>query len=363
MPGGESGPASINQPRALCPELYNALRRFGTVKIACQGEAFMNGGWQRDPLTNRLRPMLASPGEYYRINCPFCNDTKFRLWVNHMYGQYDPDGRRLTYLATCYHCTRFSEHRRQFEDMVLGFRNRDAREWTVNPGSTEHTGLSQAQPPGTCIPLLDLPHAHKARSYMELERRYTPALIAKHRLSYCVEADPRYFTAGDRVIFPIYFDGQYVGWQARYIGDIDWGAYHIPKFYTLPGFHKRLVLYNYDAAKFKQFVVVVEGVTDCHAVGDHGVALLGKSMSQHQRMLLLQMAERTPIIILLDPEAQEESRGLIDSIMSAPGQHPVVSVELPGGLDPGKFLNDRATLWGIIQSQVRARGVLIDFTS
>jgi hypothetical protein len=356
---------TLGQFRPLCPELYHVLQnRFGSVKIACPGEAFLIGGWTRDPLTNYLRPALASPGEYYRINCPFCNDTRHRLWVNHMYGQQDPDGRRLTYLATCYHCADFSQHRRNFEDMVLRFRNRDVRgTMIVNPGSTEHAGLFQAPPPGTCIPLLDLPPDHKARWYMEHDRHYTPSLIAKYRLSYCVQPDPRFFTAGDRVIFPIYFDGVYVGWQARYVGDIDWSAYHIPKFYTLPGFHKRLVLYNYDVAKHKPFVVVVEGVSDCHAVGDFGLALLGKSMSQHQRMLLLQLAERTPIVILLDPEARDESQGVIDSIAMAPGQHPVIDVELPGGLDPGKFINDRAGLWNIIASQARARGVPLNFAA
>ena len=33
----------------------------------------------------------SNPGEYYRIACPFCLDTRHRLWINHRWGV-GPDG-------------------------------------------------------------------------------------------------------------------------------------------------------------------------------------------------------------------------------------------------------------------------------
>ncbi len=354
------------QFQPLCPGLYNLLReRYGDVQIAMPGEAFQANAY-RDTITGRIKYMIHSPGEYYRINCPYCRDQRKRLWVSHMYGQFDADGRRITHLTHCYNENCFSkyENRKAFEDRLFGLINRDMRgqvqAFQVLPGSVDPTELRQAQPPGTLVPVNDLPMDHKAVQYLQ-QRRYSSTLCLKYRISYCVSAAQQYFAAADRLVFPIYFNNQMVGWQCRYIGDLNWSAAGIPKYYTMPGFHKRLCLYNYDTARQKSFVVLVEGLTDVHAVGDNAVALLGKTMSFRQQLLLLQLPPGTPFIILLDADAQAEAEAIQDVLAMAPGQHPVVQVQLPGDLDPADY--DRPTLWNIIQAQAASRGVLINFAA
>jgi hypothetical protein len=354
------------QYQPLCPGLYNLLReRYGDVQLAMPGEAFQANAY-RDSVTNRVKYAINSPGEYYRINCPFCRDQRKRLWINHMYGQFDADGRRITHLAHCYNdnCLSKYENRKALEDRLFGLVNRDMRgqmtAFTVLPGSIEPTELRQAQPPGVLVPVNDLPLQHKAQQYLQ-QRRYTPTLCQKYRISYCVTAAQQYFAAADRLVFPIFFDNQLVGWQCRYIGDINWAQAGIPKYYTMPGFHKRLCLYNYDTAKHKPFVVIVEGLTDVHAVGDNSVALLGKTMSHRQQLLLLQLPPQTPFVVLLDADAQTESDAIADVLATAAGSHPVVQVQLPGDLDPADY--DRPTLWNIIQAQAASRGVLINFAA
>jgi hypothetical protein len=365
---GSAAPSELMQFRPLAPELYRLLRHHcgGQIKIASPGEAFI-ADWVHDPRTNRSQLLVTSSGEYYRVNCPYCHDLRQRLWVSHYYGQSDPQGNIITHLACCYNegCLQDYENRRQFTDTLFGFQNRNQRRpMLLSPtaGTAEPAGLFVARPPGTIVDILDLPPEHPAVQWLMRERAYTPHQIRKYRIGYCVEALPQYRPAQDRIYFPIYFEGTLKGWQCRYIGDINWKATGIPKYYTMPGFHKRLLLYNYDTAKDKDFIVVTEGVTDVHFVGDYSVSLLGKSLSFHQRNLLLQIGERKPIVLLLDPGTEDDVRGMIEELATAPGQHPVLSIRLPGEYDPADY-RDRPTLWRIIQAQARERGVLLNFTS
>jgi hypothetical protein len=299
------------------------------------------------------------------MNCPYCNDTRHRLWVNYMYAQLDDDGNRLTYLAHCYNeqCMSVPGRRRHLEELLLGFRNVSERQpaCAVLPGSTEPVVLTEVQLPGHTIPLLDLPPDHSAVQFLMGQRRYTAAMVQKYQIGYCIGADPRYPTALGRIIFPVYFNQQLVGWQARHVGDVNWNAMRIAKYYTLPGFRKSLAVYNIDTARHKEFVVVCEGVTDVHVGGDHFVALFGKNLHQHQRQLLQNIGDRKPLIFLLDSDAREEIEGIIHSFLMSPGQHPVLPVYLPEGFDPGDY--DRTTLWNLITVEAHNHGLPIRFTS
>lgn len=144
-----------------------------------------------------------------------------------------------------------------------------------------------------------------------------------------------------------------VGWQARYLGTADWHV--IPKYYGLPGMKKRLMLYNYDNAIDKPFVVVVEGPTDVHVVGDHAVAILGKNMSRYQYLRILNTWPGKPVILILDPDAREEMRSTVADMRA--NDVVVVEVNLPDGFDCGDY--DRRTIWNIIHSQAAQRGVIL----
>ena len=347
---------------ALCPELYSKLHSqfSGGVIIANQGEGFL----QSSPMVNgRFYTSVHQAGEYYRVNCPFCNDTKHRLWVNHMYGQPDANGRPMRFLATCYNdnCLGETEQWTRFNDAIFGLRNRHDRQQPVfalrnAPWMDASSVNVAAEPPGEVIPVsqlaLSMPN-HPAVDYMCGRRRYTTHMLDHYQVGYVQRALPKYRAAQDRIVFPIYYEQNLVGWQARYIGTADW--HHTPKYYGMPGMKKRFMLYNFDNAKDKDMVVVVEGPTDVHVIGDSCIAILGKNMSQYQVRLLVGTWGEKPIVMILDPDAREEMRGTVADLRNSGCI--VVEITLPEGFDPGDY--DRPTLWNIIHSQSRERGVIL----
>lgn len=345
--------------RALNPMLYNQLRTIcpGGVLFANEGMGCLTSSGRK--FDGTLFTMFQYSGEYYRVNCPFCRDTKHRLWVNHMFGQPDANGRPMYFLATCYNeaCLEKYENRRVFIDRIFQLQNSNERaaafpleaaEWVDDPSS-----LLTAEPPGQLIPMtqmaLTMPD-HHAVQYMYGQRRYTNDMLDRYSVSYCPVSE-RWPTASDRIIFPIVMNGQMIGWQARYIGTTDWKF--TPKYYGLPGMRKRLMLYNYDWAKQLPFVVVVEGPTDCNVVGDAGVALLGKSLSPYQAQLLMSTWERKPIIFILDPDAKSEMEGIVRDLQMAGGI--VCNIELPDDRDCGDY--DSQELWRLIYHRTSQMGI------
>ncbi len=346
---------------ALCPELYSRLHNTfpGGVIIANQGENFHCGsglsfGGQR--FTS-----VYHSGEYYRVNCPFCQDTRHRLWINHMYGQPDVNRRPMRFLAICYNegCMQDPEKWRRLNDAIFGFRNASERrqqQFAVRPPEWDTGALQLAEPPGRVIPMSHLARSmpnHLAVQYMCGERHYTTHMFDHYSIGFCEHANPKFPAAQNRIVFPIYMDGQMVGWQARYIGTTDWRT--TPKYYGLPGMKKRRMLYNFDYAKDKPFVVIVEGPTDSNVVGDCSVALMGKSMSMYQYQLILNQWAGKPVILILDPDAREEMRGILTDMRH--NDVVVVEVLLPEGYDCGDY--DRTSLWNIIYAQTRSRGVIL----
>ena len=345
----------------LCPELYGILRANfpGGVIIANQGEACARSTRHRAD-GSRFTDINYS-GEYYRVNCPFCRDTRHRLWVNHMFGQPDIEGRPMRFLATCYNegCLGEPAHRAAFNNVVYGYRNANQRRqpaFQVFEGQwIDPNQQVVVEMPGQLLPLSQLARAmpgHEAVQYLCGQRRYTTSMLDKYEIQYCTYA-PRYPEAAGRIIFPIRYEGRLTGWQARYIGTADWRV--IPKYYGMPGMRKRFMLYNYDIAKNMPFVCVVEGVTDCHVLGDAGVAILGKTLSRFQAELLVNTWGNKPILLIFDPDAREEMRATVTDLRECGAI--VLEIVLPGEHDCGDY--DPRTLWNIIYAQAAAAGIVL----
>ena len=347
----------------LCPDLYTKLRQEfpGGVLIANQGESMMTSSQRQSDGTSFTS--IHHSGEYYRVNCPFCDDTRHRLWVNHMYGQLDANGKAMLFLATCYNenCLSDPVKWKRFYDAIFGYKNYSQRQqatFHVRPGEwIDPQEFGKADPPGEIIPITALARTqpnHPAVVYLMHQRRYTHQILDHYQVGYCYQAAAKYPAAQDRIIFPIVMHGEMVGWQGRYVGD-DANWKYTPKYYGLPGMRKRLMLYNYDNAKASPFVVLVEGVTDVHVVGDYSVALLGKRMSRYQYELITSTWVNRPVILVLDPDAQDELRGIVNDLRQ--NDVVVVPVMLPDGYDCGSF--DRATIWSMIYQQTEACGVTL----
>ena len=72
----------------LNPGLYRRLQlNFHRVKFADEGTAMQAQGVLDAAGDKQL--IFTQSGEYYRICCPYCNDTRFRLYVSYMFGKRD----------------------------------------------------------------------------------------------------------------------------------------------------------------------------------------------------------------------------------------------------------------------------------
>ena len=347
-------------PHVLCPGLYMALqRRFGSVTVALQGQSFLAQS-RLDPVTGRQATSVALSGEYYRVNCFACGDTRQRLWINHMFGQPDAGGRRMLFLAVCYNenCLREYANVLQLEEICYGLRN--GRQvmpvFPVLPGEIDTASLTPAVMPGTVWPITQFGPGHKAWDYLFVRRRYTVQMAEAYEIGYCVEAHPDYRMAGGRLIFPIKMHGTLVGWQARCPDELDWKAVGFPKYYSRPGMKRNLLLYNYDRAKHMPFVVVTEGPTDVHRLGDVGVGVLGKTIALRQKELLASTWAGKPILLMFDPEAAEEMRGEADELRRT-CRSPVAEIQLPGRMDPNDY--ETSTLWNLVYAQATAAGICL----
>jgi hypothetical protein len=335
--GSESTEADV-----LRPDLYRRLsQRFGRVEITHEQEemsASVKLSDKTDKNGQRYRELdVTSAGEVYRINCPFCTDTRRRLWINHMFGYRDKETRvSYMWLANCFndYCPlagnmdlRFKLYRMIYDDVIGNdFSGADV----VRPGK-KHTGEPEAvQPPGRLLSLSSLPADHRALAYIR-ERGHDPALLqARYKVSYCTEADRMYPMATGRIIIPVVMRGKTVGWQARYVGNPPNKL--VPKYYTMPHMPKGSILYNFDLAKEQPYVVVTEGVFDAWRYGPEAVCLFGCKPSSVQVQLLYGTWKDKTIYCLLDGTAVNENQALKDVLSRA---HPrVVRVDLPADKDP-----------------------------
>lgn len=330
----------------LNPYLYRRLRRcFGTVKVANRGEE-MAAGALRD-YNGSPRLAILSTGELYRVCCPFCSDTRHRLYISYRYGQRDVFGRCLRFLAHCHNetvCLADPDNQEDLWSTICGLDGDHLTQVKVKPGRPADEGGPIAWP-GPCRPLAKLPPEHPARGYLEV-RGFDPDRLSRvYRVRYC--DDSHYYLARGRIIIPVFARGGLKGWQARHVGELDWkGRKDLPpKYFTSPGMQKRSLLYNFDRARQYATGVIVEGVSDVWAFGPMAVCTFGNAMSEPQRRLFLAAFRRRSGVLLYDPEAMAgpNAQRLARELAAAlPGRF--AAVTLPAGTDPGglgrEFLRD-----------------------
>jgi DNA primase catalytic core, N-terminal domain len=344
----------------LNPALYAMLEhKFGTVQVHNAG---CKAQFERrpDPFNpGQTRKEYYSHGEYYAICCPFCKESGFRLWVNHLYGEEFRENtmrRSNTHLAICYRneCLKQPGLGRQFEDLVFGPNKRALPRMPIRMADPE-TSLIMIEPPGEIVPLTDLPAEHPAMAYL-YSREFDPTeLTDNFNVGVCVAPDKDKFRlVKNRIYIPVMFNGRLAGWQARSVGDESYG----PKYYNSPGMQKSRTLYNYDTASKQPLVVVVEGVPSVWRIGAPAVCLFGKSMSYWQRTTIATTWAGKPVFFLLDSDAHIElDRGVIELC-----EHDlqVIPVILPDKRDPADYT--RAQLKDLLGSAADAVGVAADLS-
>jgi hypothetical protein len=339
----------------LNPKLYEALERsFRSVEISNAGvprRVAHLPDWQH---AGRLRVVEIDSGEFYRISCPYCKETRQRLYINHEWGEVDPEtGWQNLHLAYC-----FNEQ----DCLMSEARQRELYHRVYPLGRSRLRSAKAPQPPAVAlppvprefslpeglIPIHELPRDHPAADYWQKRGFDLQELGHWWHVAYCERCLTTSPSIYKRVVIPIYElqtsikDGQttqrLAGWQARLIQEAD---PQTPKYLTCRGMQKAQLLYNLPhAIEIPGPVFVCEGVADVWKVGPAAVALLGKSLSARQETLLTTCFEQRPIVVLLDVDAGEDAKKIVKALRTARhasrGDSRVVQAILPPGRkDPG----------------------------
>ncbi len=358
----------MHQP--LNRTLYAQLEReFGSVKFGNEGVR-MSPHHVVQLAGGRLRVRTQEWGEFYRVCCPFCTDTIHRLYVHHLYGKQDETGRNMTFLAMCFneYCLEDPNNRQELWNRITALvdprrlraaRVLPGREYVPKPG----------QLPGECVKLTELPTDHDAIVYLR-SRGYDPILMEKvYGVCYCVES--RYRFARDRIVFPIWFGGKLMGWQARHVGELPWKQKPkikglAPKYWTDPDMHKSQVVFNGDGMKKWRTGVIVEGPLDVVNFGQMSGSTLGASLSEFQvRWFAATFRQpKRSLVLLFDPDVLDNPRlgprmkEKIATIKQAiPGQF--ADVWLPEGLDPGS--TERESMREFVKQEAAKQGVEVHY--
>lgn len=343
--------------------LYRLLkRRFGTVKVANQGEALLGDYKLSHTKDNGMEQLdVTQPGEYYMINCPFCNDTKFRMYINHMWGVRDKRTKdNNLWLAICYNekCLNSYERRMDLLEEInaLEYELGTAR---IRKGKEVRLEDVKMDWPGPVTRLDKLPRGHEARHYL-IGRGFDPDRIGRfYNVHYCY--DSFRWLARDRIIIPIYENGEMKGWQARYVGEMNWkkeGA--PPKYYSAPGMPRRLVIYNLANAAEYETGVVVEGPTDVWGFGPMACCTLGATMTVQQQMRFISKFRHKSAVLLYDPEEYETdaSKKLVTALAGR-FEKGFCAVKLPKGKDPGSL--ERTFMRDYVADQAAKQGVKVSW--
>ena len=345
----------------LNPALYGALHaRFGSVKFSNEGNRFLSRVAKHLESGKDVEQVI-DPGEYYRVCCPYCGDKRYRLYINHRWNTIRDNGQRYgRHLAVC-----FNEHcdLRNLDEELKIYVNYKAKLHRPEdaPFQNPDNLFSEVTLPGVCVKLSSLDKQHPAIKYIEGRNFDYRDLENNWGVVYCDHTDrdrdgfiPKTkIHAGlvqSRLIVPIYRLSTLVGWQARATNDKE-----EPKYYTMPGLNKNMMLFNGDRAKEYKFGVVVEGVFDAFRVGPRAVALLGKHMSVHQRNLAHAYWAQGALCIMLDPDAIADMQCLQQLVNSQLFRWGVFPVVLPDNNDPAEMPTKE--LWDVISNTARAYNV------
>lgn len=350
----------------LNPDLFYAmLRAFGSVNVTEAGVP-MCGAYSVDPHTRHVNLTIHERGETYHSDCPFCNDSRGRLAVNHRYGTVDRSRGPYPQLELwkCYNeeCQAVEANRTALcirldvdvrADGIPMRPGESRKGWTrkVRPvaQAQEPRKLEPYAFPGTEVPVSTLPADHVAAVYLDARKFDRDELYRVWGVTFATDLPPntREERSRYRVIIPVRVAGVTVGWQARYPGELNWKTAGVQKYLTY--FQKSLALYGADEAAAGPYVVVVEGPTDVWRYGPGAVSLLGKKASPTQVRLLADLAAGRPLVFVPDnndpqsfPKFAETAtavrRTQIERRLSV---SPVCVVEVPHGTDPAGLSRDQ----------------------
>jgi hypothetical protein len=334
----------INKDDVLCPDLFFRLKRqFGKVIVVNRGVSLA-----MRPSTIEGRSQVTSSGEYYRINCPFCNDTRQRLYINHRWFEY-------RYMANCFNeaCTTGELGKLRLDQLHLWLFNTTGQVvLPVHSGKTpdqDMSVLTEMRPPDNCVRISALPSDHEAVKYIS-SRGYDPLCLEKYLGVGWID-DNATPIMRNRIYIPVYQNDKLYGYQARVIKDDP--DRRKQKYVNPVGMRKSRLLYNLDSARHQNVVVICEGPIDVWSVGPSGVAIFGSDCSSHQLEMIGANFNGKLIAVALDGDAICKAESLVHKVQQVAPRSTVVRLNLTGEEDPGML---KSELWRRLHCQLTDMG-------
>ncbi len=384
--------------RVLNERLYNKLVKvFQKVHVTNRGcgvTILETVEWSHGILRKRSQ---FAPGshEEYAVDCPFCGDKKHRLSFHYLWATEDYLSHQLRlHLVNCHNedCVRNSDARRELYDMLfrkhwdnddceiavtpdlirrgvngnpagLGRRGKPAHDKPLPPPIKR----SERRPlPDPLFAIIDKAVPNEAKDYLRARGFNLHELWARWRVLYCpedLESVPA--LRQPRIIAPIYSPQPTMqiqerptlaGWAARLAYELD-PEERVRKYLFRLGMAKSELLYGWPGPIQRRGpIVACEGMTDVWRLGCNAVALLGKVASQLQQELLIQAAERRPLVVFLDNDAKKEAEKLVNLLRqrrrNIGEDHATVLATPPPGIKDVAELS-RADAWQCIAAALR----------
>ena len=364
------------------PKLFRAMQKvFGeTPRIINEGSPCRLTGVYAEysfvPKTQELPAKSTSGGEQYAVNCKFCNDTRHRLYISHMWDTEFVQG-------NCrYHCsdrlmrcwneecvsdkndeTRLNRQRiiNSLREAMGSITEIDEDELVPTEDEPQCALANQCLYPEDAKHLTDPNTPDTVKSYLAARGFDLKTLYEDFRIDWI----DRYGKFHHPIlVVPVYQNGDYWFWQGRLVpidgtvrGEVERDrstGYLFPKYYFPHGVKKAWSLYNMDAARLRDTVCIVEGVTDVWAIGNNpkisAVAKFGRSVSVTQLDLLTKQFFNKHIILVPDMDDPEALKEANEDLIRLRAKGVFRSVEialLPEGKDPCDLLKDYPEKGGV----------------
>lgn len=326
-------------------------------------------------------------GEQYTVDCPFCGDTRSRLYISAMWNAHIKAGHN-EYICSDRLLRCFNEECLQ----ESGGRPNKNREWVINglnkllknPSvleftelqnsrtevDTEHLANQVPMPPHTA----DIEHPsvpEYIRKYWYEDRGFSAETLRKFGVVIAYMTHP--IKRGAELmqqpvtIIPVYQYGSYWFYQARLIpinGDSRLGYERdilndqYPKYYIPHTAKKSWTLYNLDNAVKYEEIAIVEGTTDVWRIGERAVAKFGRSLSAAQRGILIKLFRNKSLVLVPDmddPKALEDAykdKVILDN--TGAFKQVRISIMEPG-IDPGSLRMTEEEVWQYLMARLSSQ--------
>jgi DNA primase len=291
----------------------------------------------------------SSDEDEHSANCPLCDDTRGRLYVNSTTG-----------LGWCHNCdTSFNSLKAVMtfaglgkadamemirecetdlnEDRLYKLANTDL--YADRRNKTVIKPLLEAESPDFAVALgpkihyrwEDNDHVKAAIEYLE-GRGVSRKQMGRNHI-HAIVYGKKY---EGRVAIPVIMDGKAYSWVYRAV-DPDAEK----KVVNAKGNQQRRLLYNWDRASTYKNIVVAEGVFDALRIGPMAVATFGKKISDAQAALL-STKKFESITVCFDQDAYKETKKYAKSLSEVIGEDADIRVCFLTGTakDPGESSRD-----------------------